>query len=83
MGIMVVAFCLVWKGTDCDLKTGSDAAFCAAVVGAVYLPRGNYFSPVPQAEPHAAGLGSGFSSPAPHADPHAPWGFSVSLLPHR
>ncbi|MDE7469963.1 MAG: hypothetical protein K2M57_00780, partial [Paramuribaculum sp.] len=52
MGIMVVAFCLVWKGTDCDLKTGSDAAFCAAVVGAVYLPRGNYFSPVPQAEPH-------------------------------
>lgn len=42
-----------------------------------------YFSPTPQAEPQAAGLGSAFSSPAPQAEPHAPAGFSASEAAHR
>lgn len=40
-----------------------------------------YLSPAPQADPHAAGFGSG--SPAPHAEPHASPVAGVSSLAHR
>ncbi len=52
-------------------------------IGAYQTIKFVYFSPAPQADPHAAGFGSGFSSPAPQAEPHAPAGFFVSVAAQR
>ena len=45
----------------------------------------DYLSPAPQAEPQAAGLGSGLvpPSPAPQAEPQAPLGAAVSSFAQR